>query len=44
MTDGAKLGEIMAHSPIADHETAVRIPARMVHIIAEAVRGGTPLQ
>ncbi|MQA01867.1 MAG: hypothetical protein GEV07_03760 [Streptosporangiales bacterium] len=44
VTDEAKLREIIAHSPIADHEAAVRMPARMAHIIAEAMRGGTPVQ
>lgn len=44
VTEGAKLREITAHSPIAKHEGAVRVPARMAHIIAEALRGGTAVQ
>lgn len=39
VTDPQMLAEVANHSPIAEHESVVRIPARMRHIILEAVRG-----
>jgi hypothetical protein len=39
VTDPQMLGEVASHSPIAGHESVVRLPARMRAIILEAVRG-----
>lgn len=39
VTDGHTLEEIALYSPIAEYELAVRVPARMARIIAEAVNG-----
>ena len=33
------LAQVAVHSPIAGHESVVRIPARMRHIVQEALRG-----
>jgi hypothetical protein len=38
VTDTQTLAEVAEHSPIATHETVVRLPARMRKIILEAVR------
>lgn len=40
VTDGRTLEEIALCSPIGGHESAIRVPARMARIIAEAVDGG----
>lgn len=37
--DPQALAEVASRSPIADHESVVRLPARMRDIIMEAVRG-----
>jgi hypothetical protein len=39
VTDPPTLADVVSHSPIADHESTIRIPARMRHIVLEAVRG-----
>lgn len=39
VTAGHTLEEIALHSPIAGHESAIRVPGRMARIIAEAVNG-----
>jgi hypothetical protein len=39
VSDPQELAEVATHSPIAGHESVVRLPARMRHIILEAVRG-----
>jgi hypothetical protein len=43
VTDPDTLAAIAGHSPIADNESVVRLPARMREILQEAVngRGGT---
>jgi hypothetical protein len=38
VSDAQTLAEVAEHSPIAAHETVVRLPARMRKIILEAVR------
>ena len=38
VTDPQTLAEVVQHSPIADHESSVRLPARMRHIVMEALR------
>ncbi|HEY2579120.1 MAG TPA: hypothetical protein VGI74_22660 [Streptosporangiaceae bacterium] len=38
VTDAQTLAEVTSHSPIADHELVVRLPARMRHIVLEALR------
>jgi hypothetical protein len=38
VTDPQTLAEVTSHSPIAAHESAVRLPSRMKKIILEAVR------
>lgn len=38
-SDPQALTEVATHSPIAGHESVVRLPARMRHIVMEAVRG-----
>lgn len=40
VTDQATLAEVAARSPIAGHETIVRLPARMRAIIQEACGDG----
>jgi hypothetical protein len=40
VTISAELAEMGAHSPLADDETVVRIPARMRAIIREAIDDG----
>lgn len=46
VTDRETLAEVASHSPIADYESVVRLPARMKAIILEAVNGGqgSPIQ
>jgi hypothetical protein len=39
VADPQILAEVTNHSPIADHEAVVRLPARMLDIVLEAVRG-----
>ena len=39
VTDPGMLAEVASHSPIADYETVVRLPARMKEIILEAAHG-----
>jgi hypothetical protein len=39
VTDAAMLAEVARHSPIADSESVVRLPARMRAIILEALSG-----
>jgi hypothetical protein len=39
VTDPGTLADIAGHSPIADNESVVRLPARMRAIIQEAVNG-----
>jgi len=39
VTDPAKLAEVDGHSPVADNESVVRLPARMRAIILEALSG-----
>lgn len=41
--DAQTLREIVSHSKIGTDESTVRIPARMAPIIAEALRGSTPV-
>jgi hypothetical protein len=38
VTDPQTLAEVTSHSPVAAHESVVRLPARMRKIILEAVR------
>jgi hypothetical protein len=38
VSDTQTLAEVTRHSPVAAHETVVRLPARMRKIILEAVR------
>ncbi len=38
VTDPQTLAEVAGHSPVAAHETVVRLPARMRTIVLEAVR------
>lgn len=42
VTDAQTLAEVASHSPIAGHESVVRLPARMRRIIQEAARGEGP--
>jgi hypothetical protein len=42
VTDVETLAEVASHSRIANHESVVRLPARMRHIILEAARGEGP--
>jgi hypothetical protein len=44
VTDPQALGESDAHSPLADNESLVRLPARMRDIIMEALHGGAAVQ
>ena len=39
VTDAATLAESQAHSPLADNESLVRLPARMRTILLEALHG-----
>jgi hypothetical protein len=39
VTDGGMLAEVGRHSPVADSESVVRLPARMREIILEALSG-----
>src|SRR3984957_9181467 len=39
VTDPDTLAAVAGHSPIADNESVVRLPARMRHILLEAVNG-----
>jgi len=39
ITDAATLAEVGRHSPVADNESVVRLPARMRAIILEALSG-----
>ena len=39
VTDSNTLAAVAGHSPIADDESVVRLPARMRHIILEAASG-----
>ncbi|MQB02459.1 MAG: hypothetical protein GEU78_19990 [Actinobacteria bacterium] len=41
--DAQTLQEISSHCKIGSDENTVRVPARMAHIVAEAVRGSTPV-
>lgn len=36
VTDPAELAEMAEHSPLLDHESIVRVPARMIDIVREA--------
>jgi hypothetical protein len=45
VTDPKMLADVAKHSPIADDESVVRLPARMREIIQEALNGqGSALQ
>lgn len=37
ITDADTVAEIAGHSPVADHEAVVRLPARMREIVKEAI-------
>jgi hypothetical protein len=39
ITDATMLAEVSRHSPIADNESVVRLPARMRAILLEALSG-----
>jgi hypothetical protein len=39
VTDPKMLADVAKHSPIADNESAVRLPARMREIVQEALNG-----
>ena len=39
VTDAGMLAEVSRHSPVADSESVVRLPARMRTIILEAISG-----
>jgi hypothetical protein len=39
VTDPQILAEVAQHSPVADNESAVRLPARMRAMILEALKG-----
>ena len=41
VNDSQTLAEVARHSPIADHESVVRLPARMKAIIQEAIDDGS---
>lgn len=41
VTDPQTLADVATHSPVADHEAVVRVPARMRPILLEALRGGS---
>jgi hypothetical protein len=40
ITDDATTAAIRATGPVPDHETVVRLPARMMPILVEAIGGG----
>jgi hypothetical protein len=40
VTDPQVLADVARHSPIADHESVVRLPARMKATILEAINDG----
>ena len=42
VTEAATLADVSRHSPIADNESLVRVPARMRAIILEALREHDP--
>lgn len=44
VTDPQTLAESGNHSPLADNESLVRLPARMRNIILEALHGGAAVQ
>ena len=41
ITDERTMSEITAAKPVPDHETVVRVPARMASFLMEACGGGT---
>ena len=41
ITDERTMSEITAAMPVPDHETVVRVPARMASFLMEACGGGT---
>ena len=41
ITDERTMSEITAAKPVPDHETVVRVPARMASFLTEACGGGT---
>jgi hypothetical protein len=41
IADERTMSEITAAKPIPDHETAIRVPARMASFLMEACGGGT---
>ena len=41
ITDERTMSEITAAKPVPDHETLVRVPARMASFLMEACGGGT---
>jgi hypothetical protein len=41
ITDERTMSEITAAKPVPDHETVVRVPARMASLLMEACGGGT---
>jgi hypothetical protein len=42
IADVLTMAEIEAAKPVPDHETVVRVPARMAAFLMEACGGGTP--
>jgi hypothetical protein len=44
VTDAQTLAESGTHSPLADNESLVRLPARMRNTILEALHGGAAVQ
>lgn len=40
ISDDATAAAIEAHAPVPDHETVLRIPARMAPYLQEAIDGG----
>jgi hypothetical protein len=41
ITDEPTMSEVTAAKPVPDHETVVRVPARMASFLMEACGGGT---
>jgi hypothetical protein len=41
ITDERTMSEITAAKPVPDHETVIRVPARMAAFLTEACGGGT---
>jgi hypothetical protein len=41
ITDERTMSEIAATKPVPDHETVLRVPARMAQFLVEASGGGT---